>query len=190
MSGVGPWPATKGTAVNANAASDRMFHFLGLGLLPNDPKAAGIAAVRCILGITLLILVLDALLFRRHLDASYVSYYTSAPRARTLPMCFKALWEEIQYRLVFMTGIVAIIRIVLGRVSPTAYVIAAILAQFYGVWPFVVQDPLYASLRYLAVGSVWGLLYWRHGWLAAASGHGATHLILDPLLLVALTSTA
>lgn len=189
MWSVDPWPTTKGTAVNAKAANDRIFAFLGLGLFPNDPRAAGSATIRSILGVTLFIVVLDALIFRRHLDASYVTFYTSDLRGRTLPMCFKALWEEIQYRLVSMTAIVAIVRIAQGKVSPATYVFAAILAQFYGVWPFVVQDPLYASLRYLAVGTVWGLLYWRHGWLAAASGHALTHLILDPLLLLALIAT-
>jgi hypothetical protein len=51
---------------------------------------------------------------------------------------------------------------------------------------FVLHDPVYASLRYLAVGSVWGWLYWRHGWVSALIGHGAAHLVLDPLLLVGL----
>jgi len=87
------------------------------------------------------------------------------------------------------TAIVATIKLVRGKVSPGGFVVAAIAAQICGVWPYVAHDPLYASLRYLAVGTVWGLLYWKQGWLAAAAGHGLAHLILDPLLLVVLTHT-
>jgi len=168
------------------AVNHAMAARLGLGILPIKGKAALTAAACAILGVTVFVAVLDGVVFRSHLDAGYVAFYTSPLAGRTIPMCFKALSEEVTYRLVMMTAIVAIIRAVRGAVSPPAFVVAAVLAQFFGVWSYVLHDPLYASLRYLLVGTVWGLLYWKHGWIAAACGHTLTHLILDPLLLLVL----
>ena len=176
--------------MNVVAANDRMIAHLGLGILPTDRQAALDTTVRAILGVTIFIVLLDTVIFRRHLDVGYIAFYTSPLAGRTIPMCLKSLTEEFSYRLLIMTAIVAIIRIVRGKVSPQSFIVSAIIAQFYGVWPYVVHDPLYASLRYLAVGTAWGLLYWKRGWLAAASGHGLTHLVLDPLLLLGLIHTA
>ena len=142
------------------------------------------------IGVTVFIVLLDAVLFHGRLDRGYVAFYTSPLAGRTIPMCLKALTEEVTYRLLMMTSIVVLIKAVRGAVSPMAFILAAIAAQLCGVWPFLLHDPLYASLRYLAVGTVWGLLYWKHGWITAASGHALTHLLLDPILAMALTHTA
>jgi len=168
------------------AANNAMVARLGLGILPTDGKAAITAGACAILGVTVFVALLDGVVFRSHLDAGYVDFYTSPLASRTIPMCFKALSEEVAYRLVMMTAFVAIIKAVRGSVSPLAFVVMAVFAQFYGVWPYMLHDPLYASLRYLLVGTIWGLLYWKHGWITAASAHAFTHLILDPLLLLVL----
>ena len=70
--------------MNVKAANSRMFASLGLGLLPNDAGVAGRATVQSVLGVTLFIVMLDAFVFRRHLDASYVSFYTGELRGRML----------------------------------------------------------------------------------------------------------
>lgn len=159
----------------------------GLRLLPKDWNAAAKTIFASIAGVTLFILILDGILFRRSLPADYVAFYTSALIPRVIVVAILASLEEVKFRLLLMTAAVMIASSLWRRPLPPLAFIAIILAcQFANVGGLVVADPLYSSLRYWAVGSVWGLLYWRHGWAAALIGHAATHFILDPLLMVVL----
>jgi hypothetical protein len=158
----------------------------GLRLTPRDGRRAARDVVLAILGVVALVLLLDAWLFRAHLPPDYVELYTSPLVPRTFFVIGRAALEEIEFRLVAMTGLVVLVS--LARVRLTVPVVAAIIvaSQFANVAPLVLADPLYASLRYWAIGCVWGWLYWRHGFLSALIGHGVSHLLLDPLLLFAL----
>jgi hypothetical protein len=71
-------------------------------------------------------------------------------------------------------------------IPPLAFVVAILVSQFANVGGLVLAIPLYATLRFWMVGSVWGWLYWRQGWLAALIAHGTIHLLLDPLLALVL----
>ena len=158
----------------------------GLRLRPNSWGEAAKAIAASIIGVTLFIVALD-LLFRGSLKPSYVAHFTSPLMPRMVVMCILAALEELKYRLVLMTVLAALLSRGTGRLSPALWVAIIALAQLANVGPLVFSDPAYASLRYLAVGSVWGWLYWRHGWISALIGHTACHLILDPILLKALS---
>ena len=158
----------------------------GLRLFPKDWNAAAKAISASIAGVTIFILILDGFMFRRSLPVDYVAFYTSPLFPRTAVVGILASLEEVKFRLLLMTALVIALSLWRRPLRPLAFIAVILACQFANVGGLVVADPLYASLRYLAVGSVWGLLYWRHGWVAALIGHGATHFILDPLLMVVL----
>ena len=158
----------------------------GLSLVPADPGRAARAIGASILGVTAFILLLDAA-FRSSLEPGYVQFFTGPLWPRTGLVESRAAVEEVQFRLLLMSALVLLGSLRNGR-APGWWIVAAILlSQFANVGTLVISDPLYASLRYWAVGCVWGWLYWKHGWLSALLGHTATHLILDPALLVLLS---
>ena len=154
--------------------------------MPTNARTAAAAALACVVGVTFFILILD-ITFRQSLPQSYVARFTSPLLPRMLLACVGSALEEVKFRLLVMTLIVAAIQWWRGRVSAPAMVIAILLAQLANVGSLVITDPLYATMRYWAVGSVWGWLYWRHGWLAALAGHASAHLLLDPLLYMVLS---
>jgi hypothetical protein len=157
----------------------------GLRLAPADWKEATLAIGLSIAGVTTLVVLLDCVFFRAHLQPQYVEFFTSPLKPRVLPTCFLAIVEEIKFRLLVMTGLAAAIAALWRRTPPAwCFVLIIVSAHFADVGALVLHDPVYGSLRYLAVGSVWGWLYWRYGWLSALIGHVATHLLLDPLLVV------
>lgn len=158
----------------------------GLAMLPSDRRQAVLATAGAIAGVSLFVAVLDGWLFRGHLPAAYVDFYRSALLPRSLDMGLLAALEEVKYRLLVMTGLAALASVLGVRLNAVAFTAIILLAQFINVGALVVADPLYATLRYWLVGSVWGWLYWRHGWLSALAGHSICHLVLDPLLLIAL----
>jgi len=158
-----------------------------LRLLPADWKTAAIAVAISIAGVTALIVLLDCAVFRNHLPPSYVAFYTGPLMPRTLVLCLLAIAEEIRFRLLLMT-VLALAAAALWRRTPPpwCFLLIIITAQFANVGASVLQDPTYATFRYLAVGGVWGWLYWRYGWVSALIGHATTHLLLDPLLFLGL----
>jgi hypothetical protein len=170
--------------------------FGGLRLAPADWRQALSAIGLCILGVTILIVLVDCFLFRATLPASYVAFFTSPNLALRIGiyMGMSGL-DELEYRLILMTALVVagglIWRDADGNVRPAVFVAAIILSQVvyvlmklpaaHGATEFV-----YDALRYFVVGSAWGWLYWRHGWLSAVAGHAGTHLALQPVLLILL----
>ena len=158
----------------------------GLALRPTDCRAARLTTIAAIVGVTAFIAILDGLLFRQHLSALYIKVFTSPLLARIPGTILQTVVEETLFRLILMTAVVTLQKFLFGKVSPVSFVAAILLSQFVYVATFVIADPVYATLRYWAVGCVWGWLYWRHGWLAALAGHTSTHLVLDPLLFVIL----
>ncbi len=159
----------------------------GVKALPSDWRKAAVAVVLSIAAATAIVLLLDCWIFRSHLEPRYVAFYTSPLMPRAVLMCIMAVLEEIKFRLLAMTALLVVARMLLRRTPPPWCVfVVIVVAQFANVGALVVHDPVYASLRYLLVGSIWGWLYWKHGWAAAVIGHGSTHLLLDPLLLYGL----
>lgn len=161
----------------------------GLRLLPVDWRRAGVALAASLAGVTVFIALLDALLFRGALPAEYLAYYTSPLLPRMAQACFFAALDEVVFRLLLMTALVALLNWWRG-VPGSAWIVAVIIAvQFVNVAEIVVAFPLYGTLRFWAVGCVWGWLYWRHGWLTALAGHSTVHLLLDPVLVYLLSQT-
>ncbi len=158
----------------------------GLRLLPTSWGAAAIAVIASIVGVSAFIALLDAVLFRAILPPDYIAHYTSSLAGRTLAACLSSLRDELIYRLGLMTALVMLLALWRGRLSPAWMIFAILAVQFVNVGAIVLAEPLYGTLRFWLVGSVWGWLYWRHGALAALAGHGACHLLLDPVLLVLL----
>ena len=158
-----------------------------LSLLPENWKAASFAITSSVLGVTVFVALLDCLACRGHLAPDYVRFYTSSLFPRTLQLCALAMLEETKYRLLVMTTIALVVAAILRRPPPPwGFALIIVASQLANVGGLVLRDPAYASLRYLAVGSVWGWLYWRYGWVSALVGHASTHLLLDPLLLAGL----
>lgn len=160
--------------------------FAPLQLRPESRRAAAGAILLAVLGVAAAIVGLDGWLFRGHLPQDYVEFYTGPLSPRTFVVCAFAMMEEVKYRLLLMTALVVLARLMRVPLTPAVLWGIIVIAQFANVHALVLDDPLYATLRYWAVGCVWGWLYWRHGWLSALLGHGVSHLALDPLLLVAL----
>lgn len=158
----------------------------GLRLTAPNDKAALRAVSLAVVGVTLFVLLLDGVFFRHHLSGDYVAFYTSPLVPRTFSTCWLACVEEFKYRLLLMTALVFAVSMARGKPSAAWFVAIIVVAQFASVFSLVLADPLYASLRFWAVGTVWGWLYWRHGWIAALAGHGTVHLALDPALFLAL----
>jgi hypothetical protein len=172
---------------NEHPNGERLTALLGgLRLFPEDRRAAARDVAIAVMAITAVIVLLDAWLMRSHLPQKYVDFYTSPLVPRMFVVCLFALGEEIKYRLLLMTALVVLASAVRIRLTASWFWAIIALSQLANVYPLVIEDPFYGALRYWAVGSVWGWLYWKRGWMSAAAGHGLSHLLLDPLLLVVL----
>ena len=154
----------------------------GLRMRPPDWRRALVAVFASILGVAAFIALLDIAVFRAALPADYVAFYTSPLMPRTAITCLRAAMDEVMFRLILMTSMVIALSAWRGPLTPRLFVAVIVASQLADVGALVAADPVYASLRYWAVGCVWGWLYWRHGWLAALAGHGMAHLVLDPVL--------
>lgn len=160
--------------------------FGGLLILPRDWRAAILTGTAVISLVCIFILLLDAVFFRRLLTSRYVDFFTSPMWPRTAWTCLEALGDEVKFRLMVMTALVALPALIHRKSSPQWIGASIVISQFLNVWPFVLADPIYATLRYWLVGCVWGWLYWKRGWVTAASSHAVSHILLDPILLLAL----
>jgi hypothetical protein len=159
----------------------------GLRLLPADWRRAGVALAASLVGVTAFIALLDAVLLRGALPPDYLAHYTSPLLPRMVQACLYAALDEVMFRLLLMTVLVMLLSWWRRGGPSSAWIVAVIIAvQFVNVGEIVLAFPLYGTLRFWAVGCVWGWLYWRHGWLTALAGHSAVHLLLDPVLLVLL----
>ncbi len=158
----------------------------GLGLRPADWRKAALAVAVSIAFVTAWIALVDGVLYRQSLPTDYVAHYTGPLTPRMFAACLAAALDEVKFRLLLMTALVMLFAWWRGRLTPAWIVAAIVIAQFVNVGGIVLAAPLYGALRFWLVGCVWGWLYWRHGWLAALAGHGACHLLLDPVLLVVL----
>jgi hypothetical protein len=116
---------------------------------------------------------------------------TTPAITRVAVFVWVALKAEIVLRLVLMTVIVAMLQ---GTEKPGDWCYwAAIL--FVAAVAYPIYDSRYfAALTWTPLGAarelalhftatvLWGWLYWRHGFLAAVTGHCAAQLTLQPLL--------
>lgn len=106
-----------------------------------------------------------------------------------------ALIDELQLRLVALTGVTWMAMGLAGRRGNSLHWLAIAITAF-AIYPFIARG-YFASLDWSALtalrevtlhgaaGMLWGWLCWRHGWLAAFTGHVAAHVSLQPLLSLA-----
>lgn len=125
-------------------------------------------------------------LWRDALSAPYREHYTSPLIPRTLQTCLNALREEVLFRLGLQTVLAALPLLIRRPCGPRRMIAAILLAQLANVGLLAGITPPYGLIRFWLVGCIWGWLYWKHGFVSALAGHGASHLLLDPMLLLAL----
>ena len=154
----------------------------GLRLTPVHRRAALLAALYAIVVLSAWSVLLDTVVFADALPVGHREFHTAPLWPRTFLFSIKAFSEELLWRLLVLTALVMIGVRLFGRAPAAWFVLAIALAQLACIWPAIPSDPAYVMLRYWPPGCVWGWLYWRHGWISAALGHGAVHLVLDPLL--------
>lgn len=154
----------------------------GLKLVPRDWRAALVAALACVAGVTLWSVLLNSVIFKGALPTGYRDYFTAPLWPRMALVAAQALTEELVYRLVLMTGLVMLGVRLFGRLTVPWAILSIATAQWACIWPFVIAVPVYGSLYFWLNGCIWGWLYWRHGWMTAALAHCSIHLVLDPLL--------
>ena len=166
---------------------------LGLQLgLRRGPRSLLIAA-GCGLGFGVYMALADATVFRSavpEVQHVLLTQFTLAQRlARFVP---GALFDEVEYRLIGLTGLAWLLAR-LTRLRGPALLWPAILLTAFVVYPLGAMGYFrqldwhgLTLARELALhgaaGTLWGWLYWRHGWLAGVTGHIASHLALQPLL--------
>jgi hypothetical protein len=155
------------------------------------PRPVG-PVILCVLGVTALILLTDCVLYRGRLPGGYVAIFHGPHLiARILILAGVAAGEEMRFRLGVMTAVVLCLGLVFrdqtGAAPPWVFVAAILIAQGANVWGVFHAGQMpadYNLLRFFAPGLAWGWLCWRHGWFSALIAHCATHVILQPLLLL------
>ncbi len=105
-----------------------------------------------------------------------------------------ALFDEIWFRLIVLTGLAWLVARGTGwrdgRAVWPAILVVALVIYPLGTWGYFGKLDWSALtvarevLLHGAAGTLWGWLYWRHGWLAGVTGHICAHLALQPLLTV------
>lgn len=105
-----------------------------------------------------------------------------------------ALLEEIEYRLIALTGLAWLIARYTGwrdaRAVWPAILLVALVLYPLSLWDYfraLDWSGLTVTRELMldgGAGMLWGWLYWRHGWLACVAGHVATQFALQPLLTV------
>lgn len=153
----------------------------GLAIVPRNTRDGLVIPALVGLAVALPILFLDR--------ASLGSTSPETLQARLTYFPLRSLNEEVIYRL----GAMSVFAWALTSVGPlrgaggkaAAFVLAAALAQALNCLvnipiPQMQAEPVYVLVRFFAPGVLWGLLYWRLGFAAAAVGHVAGHLWLQP----------
>jgi hypothetical protein len=158
------------------------------------PIATGFAVA---VGVT----IIDAIIFRSVIPDPYVAAITKQPVVlRIFYFVSRSFNEEVFNRLVLMSAIAWALGLfwkdAAGRTRDGAYWTAIIVAQVlaiilnviasYSFANFTPMFVLYAIVRFVLPGVIWGLIYWRCGLVTAQIAHMSTHVFLQPMLGYAL----
>jgi hypothetical protein len=152
-----------------------------------------ILAVVAGLGFGAYMALADTLVFRGAVPGSQAALVaTSSVLQRIAFFARGAVIDELEFQLVLMTALVWLFIALARTVRGSCYWIA-ILSVAFIAYPLFHLAYL-ASLDFTALvvlreialhgaaGVLWGYLYWRHGFVAAALGHVSAHIALEPLL--------
>lgn len=146
--------------------------------------------------VAIAVALIDGVIFRAILPQSYVASFSDhGVGSRLTYYMLRAFNEEILYRLFLVSTLVCGVGLIWrnssGGIPHKAYWIAIIAAQtiviFLNVAPSYASGAtplfmLYASLRFICPGVLWGYLYWRHGFVTGQLAHVSTHIFLQPIL--------
>ncbi len=170
---------------------------VGLALLPKRGSSDIAMALGIGLAMACAVAVTDGILFRSIVPRAYIAFIEqNALGFRLIYFLTRAFNEEIFYRLILMSVIAGGLRLVRGcqrdALPDAIFWIAIAAAQIIAIalnllpsLPPAAQTPtfaLYAALRFIFPGILWGYLYWRHGFVTAEIAHVSTHIFLQPLL--------
>jgi hypothetical protein len=166
-----------------------------LSLLPHGLSHPAATPIVIAFTVAVTIVVIDAVIFRAILPHSYVASFSATGVGRRLVyFMLRAFNEEVFYRLFLMSALVCglnLARRSSGATPDRVYWVAIIAAQTVPVvlnaGPVYGSEALpgfllYALLRFIGPGILWGYLYWRHGFLTAQAAHVGTHVFLQPSL--------
>jgi hypothetical protein len=166
-----------------------------LSLIPHHLSHPVATPIAIAIAVALVIVVIDGVIFRAILPHSYVASFSATGIGKRLVYyMLRAFNEEVFYRLFLLSALVCglnLARKSSGATPDRVYWIAIIAAQTVPVvlnaGPVYASDAspgflLYALLRFIGPGILWGYLYWRHGFLTAQAAHVGTHVFLQPSL--------
>jgi hypothetical protein len=168
----------------------------GLRLAAHDLGYPVAAAFGIGLLVALYVGIVDLVVFRHLLPASYVAFFSEHPLSeRMIYFMLRAFNEEILYRLFFMStvllGMGLVWRDSQGKIPKSAYWAVIILAQAIPMLlneaPFYPPNLtpiflLYVVVRFILAGILWGFLYWRYGFVTTEIAHVSTHVFLQPIM--------
>jgi hypothetical protein len=135
----------------------------------------------------------DATIFRSAIPpAQRASIFDVPVIARIIGSSINAAEAEVVLRLICMTALVVLFVAFAKQPRRWCYWLAIMLCALvaYPAWDYL----YFASLAWSPLGcarelalhfaatTLWGWLYWRHGFLAALVGHLSAHLTLQPTL--------
>lgn len=117
---------------------------------------------------------------------------TTSTSSRIWQFAGGAFFDEIEFRLIALTGLAWLIARSTGwrdarAVWPAILAVALVLYPlgtwgYFGTLDWSGMTVARELLLHCGAGVLWGWLYWRHGWLAGVTGHISAHLALQPLL--------
>lgn len=167
----------------------------GLTLIPRRLSYPVATAFTIGFFVAIAITLIDGVIFRAVLSQSYVASFSEhGVGARLTYYILRAFNEEILYRLFFMSvltwGLGLVWRDNDGRIPNSAFWLAIVVVQTIPIllnaaplYPSAAPVfILYATLRFICPGILWGILYWRYGFVTAEIAHVSTHIFLQPLL--------
>jgi hypothetical protein len=138
--------------------------------------------------------IVDGFLFRAVLPPTYVNEFRpNSLNARLAYYFLRAFQENVIYRLFVFSGLMLSVSRLRGQAVtefPSMLVwTIAFATQFLNVAINVmVADPFsgtlfaYDIVRFVVPGTLWGWLYWRHGFVTIEVAHVACHAFLQPAL--------
>jgi hypothetical protein len=137
--------------------------------------------------------IADAWLFASAVPRVQHEMLASVPTLSRIALFARgALFDEVEFRLIALTGLAWLIARTTGwrdgRAVWSAILLVALVLYPLGTWGYfgaLDWSGLTVTRELLlhgGAGVLWGWLYWRHGWLAGVTGHVAAHLSLQPLL--------
>ena len=153
------------------------------------PVFAGLGGA---IAVALYVAVIDVVLFRSTLSASYVASLHTPLNIRLSYFMLRAFNENVIYRLFVFSSLLYLLSLSNGsrNLTPAWIASAMVVAQVINIGLNVVipsPDPITATsifydlLRYVSPGVLWAWLFWRFGFITAEVASVGCHIFLQPM---------